>query len=718
MAFSLAHTFPSSSLLAESAALPALLLSACFFALLVRGERRSSDDGADTAGAAAAVLTALEAHLPAVATEAALLHLAARSLSRLVPTAHGVAVGVLQAGAPLSSPTPCADAASPLPPPTRSRRVSRLHVYASGLRRGAVAAAGHEGNQQAIARAVFELRASLLAQPFRTKATSAASPTPADDVALACGLSPPHHSGPSGAAGVVIRPGRLTVPLTAGGETLGFLYVEWGAAAASGGVGGEGAAAAMACQAAALAAFAKLVGGALFVRRVFGGYAKQEEGEGDCPSGEDDVARPSSSSDASHRRWQQQRRQRSRARPSQGRMSQGRMSQTGAQAPAAATVAAAELVQMVDVATHLVDIAAAADTEATNFGSGCPPWHSELFDNDVTDHALLADWGTDVGALPPGEQRRLLLFCFRDLQLLALFDLRRAHVASFLDDVSSRYNSHPRFHTWGHAVCVAVAAWRFVAYTTLRSSLLTDLDVFALLCAAVCHDVGHEGLTNAYHVHARTPLGILYNDISVNEQHHAAVGFACVARAGLTGTLTPGEYTCFRKVFVAAVLSTDSASAKPALHLFPLLTVLFVAVSSHPALLARIEARVAPPSGCVACPLSPDVPEDRSGLVSFLLHCADLSNAVLPPKLAARNAASLASEFAAQEAIEAAAGLPTSLPTAHNGAAGLARREVGFLDLVALPTFLLLGRVAPELGHLTAAVEANRAYYSVAAEAQ
>jgi len=37
----------------------------------------------------------------------------------------------------------------------------------------------------------------------------------------------------------------------------------------------------------------------------------------------------------------------------------------------------------------------------------------------------------------------------------------------------------------------------------------------ALLTAAVCHDVDHPGLNNAYHCHARTPLAILYNYQSI-----------------------------------------------------------------------------------------------------------------------------------------------------------------------------------------------------------
>lgn len=68
-----------------------------------------------------------------------------------------------------------------------------------------------------------------------------------------------------------------------------------------------------------------------------------------------------------------------------------------------------------------------------------------------------------------------------------------------------------------------------------------------------------SGMTNAWHVAARTELGATYNDVSCNENRHASVGFASVVRAGLLASLSPGEYALLRKGFVAAILATDSA---------------------------------------------------------------------------------------------------------------------------------------------------------------
>ena len=44
---------------------------------------------------------------------------------------------------------------------------------------------------------------------------------------------------------------------------------------------------------------------------------------------------------------------------------------------------------------------------------------------------------------------------------------------------------------------------------------LNKLDAFSVLLAAVCHDLGHDGFTNGYHVNKISRRAIDCNDISV-----------------------------------------------------------------------------------------------------------------------------------------------------------------------------------------------------------
>ena len=44
---------------------------------------------------------------------------------------------------------------------------------------------------------------------------------------------------------------------------------------------------------------------------------------------------------------------------------------------------------------------------------------------------------------------------------------------------------------------------------------LSHIDIIAFLTAGVCHDLGHDGYTNGYHINAVTDRAIRFNDISV-----------------------------------------------------------------------------------------------------------------------------------------------------------------------------------------------------------
>jgi len=53
-----------------------------------------------------------------------------------------------------------------------------------------------------------------------------------------------------------------------------------------------------------------------------------------------------------------------------------------------------------------------------------------------------------------------------------------------------------------------------------------------MLIAAAAHDLGHDGLTNSYHMNAITARAIDANDISVQEHYHTAELFRILSIDG------------------------------------------------------------------------------------------------------------------------------------------------------------------------------------------
>jgi hypothetical protein len=107
--------------------------------------------------------------------------------------------------------------------------------------------------------------------------------------------------------------------------------------------------------------------------------------------------------------------------------------------------------------------------------------------------------------------------------------------------------------------------------------------------------------------------------------------------------------------------------------------------------------------------------EDRSLLVSYLLHCADLCNPLFPPAMSRRIADDLGREFAAQAAKERAAGMPVTVMLAADDVAR-GRMEASFIEYVVRPLYATLARVSPGMGsRCLALIDANRAAWAALA---
>lgn len=83
----------------------------------------------------------------------------------------------------------------------------------------------------------------------------------------------------------------------------------------------------------------------------------------------------------------------------------------------------------------------------------------------------------------------------------------------------------------------------------------------AFITAALCHDLGHDGFTNGYHVNAFTERAIRYNDVSVQENFHVAEAFAIIKKdeTNFLESLTSDEMKVFRKRVIGCILATDMA---------------------------------------------------------------------------------------------------------------------------------------------------------------
>lgn len=90
---------------------------------------------------------------------------------------------------------------------------------------------------------------------------------------------------------------------------------------------------------------------------------------------------------------------------------------------------------------------------------------------------------------------------------------------------------------------------------------LSELDTLSLCVSALCHDYGHDGFTNAYHVNSISERAIRYSDQSVQENFHAAESFAILNKKeyNFLEDFPRDDYKTFRQRFVGIILATDMA---------------------------------------------------------------------------------------------------------------------------------------------------------------
>ena len=128
-------------------------------------------------------------------------------------------------------------------------------------------------------------------------------------------------------------------------------------------------------------------------------------------------------------------------------------------------------------------------------------------------------------------------------------------------------------------------------------------DQFAFLIACLCHDLGHDGRTNMFHINTSSPLAVLYNDQSPLENHHAHQAFLLIIEHGILEQLDLEVRIHMRQVIIRCILATDLAK--------------------HVIILGKYdEIEVIQES------------EDRIRCLEMIMKCADISNVIRPQSLA------------------------------------------------------------------------------------
>ncbi|EAY19540.1 3'5'-cyclic nucleotide phosphodiesterase family protein [Trichomonas vaginalis G3] len=266
---------------------------------------------------------------------------------------------------------------------------------------------------------------------------------------------------------------------------------------------------------------------------------------------------------------------------------------------------------------------------------------------------------------------RVVFYLMNYFGVLKQFKVRNDTFLHFLDEISNSYNKVP-YHNWRHAVDVT----QFVSYQLVVSGvykILKPIELYALLIAAICHDVNHDGFTNVYNEKAETPLGILFKNQSVMETHHCQVAIQVVSndKCNIFSSFDSPLIKQIWSLIIALILKTD--------------------MGKHHSTLEAINKRL--DEG----PLKPDNEQDRFMMMELILKCSDISNVSRPFELADKWCDVLCEEFFRQGDLEKTSGMEYTSPLNDRAHLDKPKSQIGFYTFVCLPLFVTAARAMPAL---------------------
>ncbi|XP_025719059.1 3',5'-cyclic-AMP phosphodiesterase 4A isoform X1 [Callorhinus ursinus] len=281
---------------------------------------------------------------------------------------------------------------------------------------------------------------------------------------------------------------------------------------------------------------------------------------------------------------------------------------------------------------------------------------------------------------------------FQERDLLKKFRIPVDTMVTYMLTLEDHYHPDVAYHNSLHAADVLQSTHVLLA-TPALDAVFTDLEILAALFAAAIHDVDHPGVSNQFLINTNSELALMYNDESVLENHHLAVGFKLLQEdnCDIFQNLSKRQRQSLRKMVIDMVLATD--------------------MSKHMTLLADLKTMVETKKVTSSGVLLLDNYSDRIQVLRNMVHCADLSNPTKPLGLYRQWTDRIMAEFFQQGDRERERGMEIS-PMCDKHTASVEKSQVGFIDYIVHPLWeTWADLVHPDAQEILDTLEDNRDWY-------
>jgi len=250
------------------------------------------------------------------------------------------------------------------------------------------------------------------------------------------------------------------------------------------------------------------------------------------------------------------------------------------------------------------------------------------------------------------------------------FHISHITLHNWLAYVQSSYID-TEYHNATHAADVTQSV-HFMLKTAKGKDFLSDVQVLALLLAAMVHDIGHDGCNNLYHKNKVTERAISFNDQSIQENFHAKNIFSQMSQVpeiNIFQHFNANQHREMRRMLIELILATD--------------------MTKHFTMLTDVRNELDKRG-----PRAEDWAESQELLMATILHTCDVSNPAKPRPLAIKWTDRVLAEFFKQGDLEREQGLPVS-PQCNRHTTSRAASQMGFIRFIIQPTFTVLSQILP-----------------------
>jgi cAMP-specific phosphodiesterase 4 len=260
---------------------------------------------------------------------------------------------------------------------------------------------------------------------------------------------------------------------------------------------------------------------------------------------------------------------------------------------------------------------------------------------------------------------------FLRYNFISSLEIDLALLKTFFVVLQQYYRTENPYHNRIHAADVLHTTHIYLCVGEVRENF-SDVELLSILFAAVVHDVGHLGISNAFLNKTRHPLSRIFNDQSTLENVHCALAFHILLRSDCnffrhSRSFTRSHYDDFRLMVCRIILGTDM---------------------QHHAEQTK-EVRGILEDGSI---------EDHevTNLFRAIVHAADLSNPMKPLHIYLQWVDRVMAEFWQQGDQEAQRGMPVSILCNRDGV-NIAKSQTGFINFVVKPFVKELSPVLPPM---------------------